>query len=273
MPERITSGVDWITATLADGSQMDNEWVHKCLLCLDKVVEEGYQLEYSGLNGYRGVKCGGCFVGTREDGHMVQFSGRFADQFFDAVMRPDVHISRLDVQTTVKYRVMPKRVAKDAYRDAITENTTLPVTRRRKIYIIVGSDGGDTCYIGSASSAQRGRIYNKEVQSEDPEYVRTWRFEVSLRNEEATRLARGLSIERSGRAQFCADWCAVWFEKRGVTAPWAYDTEVVVLPPEKTRPSDIEAKRNWLVHQVRPTVQYLCTVLGKDAILQLLGLS
>jgi len=273
MPERITSGIDWITATLPDGSQMDNEWVHKCLVCLDSVVDEGYQLEYSGLNGYKGVKAGGCFVGSREDGHMVQFSGRFADKFFDTVMRPDVHISRLDIQTTVKFKTMPKRLAKEAYRDAIKENETLSVSRRRKIYIIVGSDGGDTCYIGSASSAQRGRIYNKEVQSEDIEYVRSWRFEVALRNEEATRLARSLTRERASRTQFCADWCAIWFEKRGVACPWVFDAEIVVLPPEKTRPSDIETKLNWLRHQVKPTVQYLCSVLDKRVILELLGLS
>lgn len=273
MIERVTSGIDWVTATLPESAFMDNEWVHNCLICIDKVVDEGYQLEYSGLNGYKGVKAGGCFVGSREDGHMAQFSGRFADLYFDTVMRPDAHISRLDIQTTVKFKTMPKRVAKEAYRDAIAENQTISVTRRRKIYIIVGSDGGDTCYVCSASSSQRGRIYNKEVQSEDIMYVRSWRYEVVLRNEEATRLARSLSDKPTGRTQFCADWCAIWFEKRGIKAPWTFDAEIVVIPPVKTRPSQIEAKLNWLSHQVRPTIGYLLTIIDKGAILDLLGLS
>jgi hypothetical protein len=273
MIEAVTSGVDWITATLPTGALLDQDWVHKCLLCLDDVVKEGNQLEYSGLNGYKGVKAGGCFIGSREDGHMVQFSGRYADRFFQHIYRYDAHISRLDVQTTVKYHKMPKGIAKGAYRDAIKENETIPVSRRRKIYIIVGSDGGDTCYVGSPSSDQRGRIYNKEVQSEDPNYMRCWRFEASLRNDVATGLARNIA-ERKGKHQvFCADWTAIWFEKRGIEAPWTRDAEMPILPPVKTQPTDVEKKLNWLAHQVRPTVEYLLTVLDKEAILLLLGLS
>lgn len=272
MIEVLTSGVDWITATLVKGAILDQEWVHKGLLCIDKVVEDGYELEYSKLNGYEGVKAGGCFVGTREDGHMVQMSGMYAHRFFDEVYRYDAHISRLDVQTTVKYKVMPKRIAKEAYKHAIAENETIPVGRRRKIYIIVGSDGGDTCYIGSSSSEQRGRIYNKEVQSEDIAYARTWRYEAMLRNEVATAVSRSIKEKNTTRAQFCADWTAIWFEKRGVPVPWIYDETLIPVQPIKTLPTDLERKLNWLAHQVRPTVAYLVDKLGRDAILTVLGL-
>jgi len=273
MIEVVTSGVDWITATLPLGAVLDQEWLYNCLQRIDEVVKEGYELEYSTLNGYQGVKAGGCFVGSRFDGHMVQFSGRFAHSFFDTVYRYDAHISRLDVQTTVKYKTMPKRVAKEAYRDAIKENETIPVSRRRKIWIIVGSDGGDTCYVGSASSDERGRIYNKEVQSEDPLYSKCWRFECALRNERATTLARSIAARLTDRVQFCSDSTAIWFEKRGVTVPWIFDASIIPIPPLKTQPNDIEKKCNWLAHQVRPTVEYLLTVMPKDTILQLLGLS
>lgn len=271
--ESLTSGVDWITATLPLGAVLDQEWVYTSLQCLDAVVSEGYELEYSGLNGYKGVKAGGCFVGSRDDGHMVQFSGRFAHQFFDKVYRYDAHISRLDIQTTVKYKNMPKRVAKEAYRDAIKENETIPVSRRRKIYIIVGSDGGDTCYVGSAKSDERGRIYNKEVQSEDPNYSKCWRFECTLRNDRATSAARSVANRITDREQFCSDLTAIWYEKRGVSVPWIYDETLIPLPPIKTQPSDIETKLNWLKHQVRPTIEYLTTVVDKAVILELLGLS
>lgn len=271
--EAMTSGIDWITATLPVDAFMDQEWVDTALRCLDTVAADGHQLEYSGLNGYRGVRSGGCFVGSREDGHCVQFSGQYADRFFDRVYRYDAHISRLDVQTTVKFKTMPKRLAKEAYRDAITENETLPNARRRKIYVIVGSDGGDTCYIGAASSTARGRIYNKQVQSEDPAFMRCWRFEVTARNEVSDTLARTIYDKTTSRAQFCADWTAIWFSKRGVSVPWIYDETLVPVPPIKTLPTDVERKLNWLAHQVRPTVQYLLTVQERDAILAVLGLS
>ena len=273
MIEVVTAGIDWLTATLGTGAVLDQEWIEKGLKCIDIVVKEGETLEYWRTQGYEGVKAGGCFVGTRADTHMIQFSGRYADMFFDETYRYDAHYSRIDVQTTVKHKHMPKRVAKDAYRDAIAENQTIPMARRRKIFLIVGSDGGDTLYVGSTSAAQRGRLYNKEVQSEDPLYSRTWRYEVVLRNEHATSLSGVLSTKSTNRAQFCSDWTAIWYQKRGIEVPWAYDETLLPLPPIKTLPTDTERKLNWLAHQVRPTVKELIDKLGRDAILTVLGLS
>jgi Replication initiation factor len=273
MIEEVTAGLDWITLTLPVGAVSDQVWLNTGLSCLDTVVQEGYELQYRDLLGYSGVGAGGSFVGTRHDTHMMQFSGRHADAFFADIYRFDAHISRLDVQVTVKFKKMPKGVAKEAYRDAIAENETIPVGRRRKIWVIVGSDGGDTCYVGSSSSDARGRIYNKEVQSEDPKYSRTWRFEVMLRNGQATSLSRSIQARLTARTQFCSDWVAIWFEKRGVKAPWTFDETFVPIPPLRTLPTDTERKLNWLKHQVSPTVKYLLTQCEKDTILTLLGLS
>lgn len=273
MIEAVTSGIDWLTATLPLYSAMDNQWVERALRHVDAVVADGHRLEYARLNGYDGVRSGGCFVGSRFDGHMVQFSGAYADMVFDEVYRPDAHFSRLDLQTTVKYRVMPKRVAKDAYRDAITENETISVARRRKVYIIVGSDGGDTCYVGSPSSDERGRIYNKEVQSEDILYMRTWRYEVVLKNDKATVCAGSIPKRATTRPQFVSDYCGHWWEKRGITVPWLLAQTPLPICPVRTVPTDIERKLNWLKHQVRPTIEYLLTVQDKESILALLGLS
>lgn len=273
MIEVVTAGIDWLGLTLKEGAVLDQEWIHKGLICLDEVVKDGYQLEYRSIQGYEGVGAGGCFVGSGRGGHFMQFSGTYGDRFFDRVYRYDCHVPRLDVQVTVKYKVMPKRIAKEAYKHAITENETLPTARRRKIWIVVGSDGGDTCYVGSASSDARGRIYNKEVQSEDILYSKCWRYEVMLRNEQSTQLAGYIEKKSTNRAQFCSDWVAIWYEKRGVEIPWVHSEEITPLPPIRTLPTDVERKRNWLAHQVRPTVEYLLTVQDRESILALLGLS
>lgn len=273
MIEVVTAGLDWLTITLSTDAVSDQEFINKGLLCLDKIVDEGYQLEYRSLLGYEGVGANGSFVGSRKDTHMIVFSGRHANMFFSEVYRPDAHISRLDAQVTCKFRSMPKKVAREAYRDATTENETLSVGRRRKIWLIVGSDGGDTAYIGSASSDARGRIYNKEVQSEDPVYTKCWRYEVMLRNGQATTLARSVQTRFGDRTQFLSDYVAIWFEKRGIQIPWTYDETLVPVPPEKTLPTDVERKLNWLAHQVKPTCQFLLTVTDKGTILELLGLS
>lgn len=273
MIEVVTAGLDWLTLTLPLGARLDQQFVHKSLECIDSVVSDGYELQYRSLLGYEGVGAGGCFVGSRADGHMAQFSGRYADAFFDKVYRYDAHVSRLDIQVTVKYKVMPKGIAKEAYRDATTENQTIPVGRRRKLWIIVGSDGGDTAYIGSQSSDQRGRIYNKEVQSEDPTYSRCWRYEVVLKNGQATTTCRSLQAQTTNRPDVCSAYVGLWFQKRGIQTPWLFDETIAPLPPVKTLPTDIERKLNWLAHQVRPTIEYLLTVREKESILQLLGLS
>ena len=273
MIEVVTSGIDWLSASLPRGAVLNQAWVEKALKQLDGVVSDGHKLEYRNWNGYSGVGAGGCFVGEREDGHYIQFSGSYADMAFNSVYRYDMHISRLDLQVTCKYKVMPKRVAKDAYRDATTENATIPVSRRRKIFIIVGSDGGDTCYVGSPSSAERGRIYNKEVQSEDILYSRTWRWEVVLKNEKSTACANSIAEGLLPRAIFVSDFVAHWWEKRGVSVPWVLSEAPLPIRPIRTVPTDVERKLNWLKHQVRPTIDYLLTVKDKESILELLGLS
>lgn len=273
MVEQVTSGIDWLSMSLQREALLNQQWVETCLKHLDTVVSDGYKLEYRNWNGYSGVGAGGCFVGEREDGHYAQFSGVYADTAFDKVYRYDAHISRIDLQTTVKYKVMPKRIAKEAYRDAMAENAALPSSRRRKIYIIVGSDGGDTCYVGSPSSDERGRIYNKEVQSEDILYSRTWRYESVFKNAKAEVCSSSIAKSTTPRAQFISDMVGHWWEKRGVSVPWLLTDAPLPIRPIRTLPTDIERKRNWLVHQVRPTVEYLLTVCERDDILQLLGLS
>lgn len=271
--ERVTAGLDWLTMTLGSGALLDQVWLEKGLRCIDEVVKDGHELEYSNLMGYEGVRAGGCFVGTRIDGHMMQFSGRYADLYYDRTYRYDAHYSRLDAQVTVQFKNMPKRIAKEAYRDATTENETIPITRRRKLWIIVGSDGGDTFYCGSTSADARGRLYNKEVQSEDTNYTRCWRYEVQLRNQAAMGLIGSLQTRPTDRTQFLSDWVAIWWEKRGIHTPWTVDDAQLVIPPIKTLPTDDERKLNWLKHQVSPTVRYLLTKIDKSVILELLGLA
>lgn len=255
--EAVTAGVDWITLTLDREAPYAQTWLEGNLRCLDGIETEGYKLEFRKLLGYEGVSCGGSFVGEREDGFMVQFSGRHAHKYVHRALRADAHVSRLDLQVTVKYEVMPKGIAKGAYREAMHENKTLPKSRQRKIYIIVGSDNGDTLYIGSPTSDQRGRLYNKEVQSEDPDYSRTWRFEAVYKNDIATRLGGDIAAHMSDLERFCSNQVAFWYETRGVTVPWEVSTDFVPLPPIKTLPTDIERKLNWLRHQVKPTIKYL----------------
>ena len=265
--DELHAGIDWLSTTLEAGSPGYAEWRNHGLKALERISREGYVLKQRGMLGYYGLSAGNCFVGEREKDSLIQLTGHQANVYFEDVYRNDLHVSRIDVQITVKTKENENDIAKLAYRDATTDNNSLPVGRRRKLYIIMGSDGGDTLYIGSPKSDQRGRIYNKEVQSENPAYTKCWRFETQYRNEWATDVARRIHASASDHSGICAGLVANWFSLRGVDVNWFYTGSVMPAPLVRTLPTDIEAKMHWLETQVKPTIAYLCELGYYDTLL------
>lgn len=265
--EALYTGIDWVTLTLPKDSNGYGEWRNKGIKELERIAKGGYVLKPRGLLGYYGVSCGNCFVGERDSDSMMQFTGYHADTAFDAVYRADCHVSRIDIQVTVKTVEQEQDCAKLAYTAASANNDSLPVGRRRKLSLIVGSDGGDTAYIGSPASEQRGRIYNKEVQSEDPAYSRCWRYEAVYRNSAATTVSARLYSGGDKHTSLCLVLVASWFGKRGVDVNWFWSGVLMPMPLIKTRPSDIEAKLRWIETQVAPTIRQLCSLGYRDTLL------
>ena len=120
-----------------------------------------------------------------------------------------------------------------------------------------GDDGGYTLYIGSPSSDQRCRIYNKAIQSEDLAYVRCWRYEVIFRNEYATAITEGLLLAGEERARHCGHIVAEWLLLRGIAPPWNPLLHGHPLPLFNEVPSTAEKKLTWLRDQVRPALRWL----------------
>src|SRR5882757_1360596 len=127
------AGVDWISCTLGSEAPMRWEWANTCTNCLLEIANEGNKIGDSGINGYRGVQVGGSFVGNREDSTYCQISGRHADTFLDRIMRRDLHISRIDLAVTVKFRTMPRHLGEVAYCTADEAYRSLSSSRRRKL--------------------------------------------------------------------------------------------------------------------------------------------
>jgi DNA relaxase NicK len=271
--EMITAGVDWLTCTMPVGHAYCSRWAHTCISELEYVRWQGYDLVDRSLMGYRGHSVGNCFVGTRDMDVMAQFTGFHADHAFRRIYQEDAHISRIDLQVTVKHRVMPLDVARRGYDQSIEANLRLPVARRRKIYIVCGSDGGDTLYIGSPYSDARCRIYNKEIQSEEILYAKTWRYEVVLRNKHATKAAMVLSSEEGTIEDTTRSIVCNWLTSRGITLPFDAGRSTACLPPIRTLPTDIERQMRWLREQVGPTVRRLTEAGFRDTVTEALGLT
>jgi hypothetical protein len=255
--EEVYAGVDWVSCSLAREAPNFWAWVNGNRLIIEEIAKEGHKLEARTLNGYMGMVAGGSFYGTRDDGAYVQLSSYRADSFLERVYRADVHISRLDVQVTVRFKQARPELGQYYRQKALDANAALPNGRQRRIWNMEGNDGGYTLYIGSPSSEQRARIYNKAVQSEDTAYVRCWRFEVVFRNQLASAWAERIAHFGILRADLCAQIVETWLLGRGIKPPWFYKSAPVTLPLFNEIPSDAEKKLTWLKDQVRPALRWL----------------
>lgn len=265
--EYLTAGIDWLSMTMEEHHDDYAQFVNACYKELEKVAKEGNIYKERRMLGYDGHSVGNCFVGYNGHSSFANFTGHNASRAFDAVYSPNAHISRLDIQISVKFEVMPKNIAKEAYRAAKRASDDLPNGRKRKVWIIVGSDGGDTTYVGSASSEQRARIYNKEVQSDNPDYLRTWRYEVVFKNDLSSRLACEISSRGLAKEQYITDVVCSWLSQRGIQLDYIRDSRRVALPIERTLPTDVERKLKWVNTQVAPTIKYLCDLGFRDTLL------
>lgn len=270
--EAIYAGVDWISCSLPAGSENEVVWQNLGTHIIHTIAKEGYGLEAFTRNGYSGVGAGGSFFGTRHDGSYLQISGYRAGEFLDRIHHSDLHISRLDIQTTVRYRKYAAGVGERAYKQSVDANGALNKSRQRKIWYMAGNDGGWTTYIGSPTSEQRARLYNKAVQSADPAYERCWRWELVARNEYASTWYRQVQAERSGRAMLCARIVASWFSLRGAPPDWTAYTPLITLPLIKELPTDAEKRLEWLETQVAAAYRWLVEHGYEVEALQRLGI-
>ena len=270
--DEVYAHIDWLTLTVPEPREDYQDTVHAWTEIVRREQDAGAILRPATLNGYAGVQAGQAFVGTRPDGAMIQLSGGAADTYLMAAHRAGVAVPRIDLAVTVRYREMHLLIAEGAYLHAMATNSKRPVQTRRKLSIIHNSEGSDTTYIGAPSSAQRGRIYNKDKQSGDEAWRNCWRWEVQFRNPLAAQAAAQVVSRGTLDRNVVQGLVADWFEVRGVTLDVGAPAAPAALPATFRERSDTERQLTWLRTQVAPTVRRLIeTGLYNEAI-QALGL-
>lgn len=255
--ESLRAGIDWISLSMTGDSPEVQEWYNIWTTALISVSRSGNRLEASTINGYSGLKAGGSFVGVRDTGIYCQFSSVYADERFMEVYTPAARCTRIDLQVTAKFKQYNADVGRTGREGAGIVNATLPLSRRRKITAYDGDDGGYTLYIGAPSSEQRGRLYNKAVQSSDPQYERSWRYEVTFRADYAGAVADNILGAGDMGREYISDAVALWYHERGVSTPWQVQVYEGVLPNIRTAPTDVERRLKWLETQVAPAIKQL----------------
>lgn len=253
----VSSGVDWISATLGR-EEIDNQsWLYDSLHALEKIAMAGNVYKRRSLLGFDGWESAGCFVGSNDKMHYVQFAGHWANDAYPMIEHPKVHVSRIDLQVTVQYSEELLDEGKQQYGNAIDYNSLLPEGRKRKVYLFIGSDGGDTVYVGAPSSEQRGRVYNKDKQSGDNAFKRSWRYESVYRNHYALVVFFKLITSVLPPPDFIVSTVVEFYRQRGIGIRGLDDWSGTVIEAPRRANTDVSTKLRWIKEQVAPTIRKL----------------
>lgn len=249
--------IDWLTLTIPSYHEQYYERVEQWQSIISHEQKQGNLIKPIALNGYTGFGAGSTKFGLRTDGAMLELTGSAADKYFIAAFTQYSSTTRMDIAVTVRFSTEDLSIAKECYANAVETNNSRPNQTKRKLYIISGSDGGDTCYIGAPSSEQRGRIYNKEKQSNEAAWKNCWRYEVQFRNKLAQQAAEACYAAQMDRSGVVTDMVKRWFLARGVDTPFTANGSMAALPTAFRQGTDVARKLDWLKNQVRPTIHQL----------------
>ena len=263
----IESHVDYYAATTPDPKLGD--W---CYELARDIIEAERLGDFDGAGkseqGYAGIASEHSFAGQRDDGTYVRFSSLGASynwlQFRDAGMRT----SRIDVCLTgTADRDVPSVAYSMRYGDRLPSRLRGRLPGRT---FISSEDSGDTCYVGSAGSDQRGRVYDKTRESKGAYPVGTWRFEVQCRHAIGNALGRDLGRrERIDRG--IESFVSAWYADRGIVLPIPRIGEGW-RPKVVKQPTDDAARVAFLRHSIRPMLRRMTVWHSIRELREILGL-
>ncbi len=268
----IDAGIDYISLTMRNDNPFTVAWHGAALAYLQEVAATGIEMNESRRLGYEGYSVGGSFVGVRDRDTAAIYSGERAKLAFDRLYRADAHVSRIDVQVSFRFNTTNNNVAQVARNSVSRANNTISSARQRNATLMEDLRGGATCYVGTRTSEQFARIYNKDAESGDKAYERVWRYEVQLKNKYAVKTAEQFASGTYPKVNHALVFVKQWLRHRGVSTPWKADAELLPLPTGAKPNTQIEAKLDWLRTQVRPALRVLLKYGLRDAILEALGL-
>lgn len=244
-------GVDWLTCTSADDS-VGLAWFEM----FQRVAAEPGEWQNPWYSGKADDNLRWGY--NQKMGYILIASGEAADVVFQQTVPTARKITRIDVQVTVSLYKPNCDIAENGYRT----NSASP---NRKYGLIQNSRNGQTLYVGSRTSAQFGRVYDKGVESGYDEPGKLWRYEVELKKPVSDSVARQLANwQNPDRARAYQEaivpFVFDWFLHRGVGPVFARTGTNEIVTEVGRRVTSDEKKLEWLTTQVRPTIQYL---LGK----------
>jgi hypothetical protein len=262
------AGIDYLTVTTRSPDQRgDLERLGRSLVAMEE-LSGNREREWT-YKGYVGQTCGSATWGVREGDALLRCSSGLADDVAGDALRLAGNVARLDLAVTVRYENHNQPSLPDEYRRACVRAKELGGVQR--VGAIVNNRRGATLLLGSRTSSRYGRLYDKEHESNDPDYAGCWRWEVEFKKQGANACAAAWRHTPDSTALALASVHA-FFSGRGLAPPWVPGDSVKV--PRLSHPhTDAERQILWLQRQVRPVVQRLVPIFTMEGLSAVLGLT
>lgn len=248
----VVPSVDWITATFK--RNVSRETIsNSAHLHLNDCLALGEHVVMWSSFGYDGWSVSGVKWGRRQQDDLIQVSGDTCQHWWKAIVANASNVSRLDLAVTIKFVDHQISLVSDNWQAIQEVAGNLPIIRN---YTIISSlFGGDTLYVGSRSSQQFGRLYDKGLQSEAANYQNCHRWEVEFKKPLAHLVANeaAYSADVDG---YILGRVKGWFEERLIETPWQGAERIGAIQLLRKRTTD-EKALDWLNRSVSPTVKRL----------------
>lgn len=269
--EKLTSGVDWLTATTND-DVVGKVW-YDVFVGLARITDPKGVDTKTGtrLSRYTGVSAPKLFWGTSERlGFILIARSAIANMAWLKIAMTARKVTRLDLAVTVYLKKQETGLAARHY--ACAGKGT---NEQRKYGVVLNSRGGQTCYVGSRQSNFYGRVYDKGAeQGEEKGYV--WRYEVECKSPTNLHMVKEMYQRWLDDKPVLVDisrYVWRWFKDRGVS-PIFHPKEGVDFQIDVQMVSKNDDKRiAWLSKQVQPTIAKLVEAGKGRAALRALGIT
>lgn len=265
--ELISAGVDWMTCTaLFPKSSIRLRTLAE--LMLQKEKRAGNDVSPWGMAGFDGMMCGQIQVGTRDQQTLVRVSSDLAHSTWRRLYCLCDNVSRLDIEATYIMQAKPGTVVAKAYGQAarFSRKSVASAT----VSTLRTAHGPATLYIGKRSSDLFARCYDKSSEGGPAWPKGAVRFELELKGKQANLTVKRL-YESSATESWVDSRLRSYFVEHGVDYPGPPDSPSNYSCP-RTRP-DVDRRLLWLATHVRPSIELVINEVGRDRVLEALGIA
>lgn len=268
-------GVDYITATShqsADSSSLVafGRWL------VSQEVSRGCADSSWRATGYHGRRAGHVAYGVSYQGAIVRASSYSAFEHWQQLLNVADNVTRLDIQVTAKPVAGTQATLSRHHRELLKAPRYRGKEAQFKMWY--GPSGPEAAVIGRRVSDRFGRVYDKGLESQLPEYAGHLRYELELHRRLAFNTARHLDSQEfdqdailtqvrefmRNRGLAVVDWCHK--PRISPTTEQAISEASGRVIPEVTK------ALKWMTNSVQPAVKRLIESGHAEEVYAALGL-